>query len=313
MVNVFTSLTSSIRARDLVEPLGPPLSASMSFEDADDVLISACVEAGFAYDIGDRVSLVFEDDRVVGWYTVDMRDRDVGCVRDACSQIYPSEIVAGDTSAFKLVHLMASRPRSGIVLFVLDEDAIVGTVSPFVFHAPLFRICLFSLTLELETAALNAALVNPLASWNALSEGRRAKAQEIFGHFARESRRPMSSDQPPIGDLLSATTFADKGKIIAKRQLLANRKRGDVESLFAKAERIRNWCAHTRYSKYQSPLGGLAADIASFIEECLQASVELANQAMKTDAKRRRGLSSSSWSSPYEPGSRADRPLHHGI
>jgi hypothetical protein len=242
----------------------------MPLEDAQAAQYDAWEASGFKYDF-EQVSLVVDGGHVVGWYTADMFDSDRSIIKEVCHPLYPEEIIAADTTAFKLVRLLRDRPRSGLILFVVDEDAITGTVSPAVFRLPLFRLCLFSLTLELEAAALRAALTNPLASWNVLSEGRRAKAQESLGRLSSESRtRP--SDTPALGALLSATMFADKAAILVKRRLLGS---GEVESLFRQAERVRNWAAHTREADSVSPLGESALGVATFVEECQEVTAAL--------------------------------------
>jgi hypothetical protein len=139
------------------------------------------------------------------------------------------------------------------------------------FHHPVFRLCLFALSLELEEASLSAAMVNPLASWNILSPGRRAKAQEVHDQISAEGHRKASLAQKPWGELLASTTIADKGKIVAKLKLLPGRSRSEVESLFTEVERFRNWCAHTSDSRDESRLDLRPKKVASFIASCTEA------------------------------------------
>lgn len=268
--NPFDIVTSIVVARSVFEPLGPSFDAQMSFADANDALISAWHNAGFAYDLPDQVSLVHDGPQVVGWYTIDMFDSDLHHIAEVMRPIHASELVAADTPVFKLVRLLTERPKSGLVLFVLEQDAIIGTISPAMLRHPVFRLCLFALSLELEEAALSAAMVNPLASWNALSEARRVKAQEVYDRVSGPNRRKTALGHKPLGPLLASTMISDKGRIVCKRKLLPAWSRSRIESLFALAEKVRNWCAHTRDSQEESPLGLLAKNAAEFIAFCTE-------------------------------------------
>jgi hypothetical protein len=268
----FEIVASALTARAFLEPLGPPLRADMTFDQANDLLVSAWDASGFAYEPVDRVSLVYRQTQLAGWYSMDMYDSDLDIIGEVVHPIHPDEIASADTPALKLVHILAERPRSGIIVFVLEEDAIIGTVSPEMFWGPVFRLCLFALTLELEGAALAAAMRHPLASWNALSPGRRAKAEEIRKRLcsAEHRNRPLMHERAPLGPLLATTSFADKGTIVAKTKLLEGWTRDGVKSLFGRAERVRNSCAHTR-DTVDAPLGRDAKGVAAFVDLCTRA------------------------------------------
>jgi hypothetical protein len=272
----FQIVTSALTAHAFLEPLGPPLRAEMGFEEASDLLVSAWDASGYAYDPLDRVSLVYGQAQLVGWYSMDMYDSDLETIGQVTHPIHPYELVSAETPALKLVRVLAERPKSGTIVFVLEEDAIVGTLSPDMFRGPVFRLCLFTLTLQLEGAALAAAKRQPLASWDALSVSRRAKAKEVYDRLrSGEQRNELPAHEtPPLGPLLAATLFADKGTIVAKRKLLEGWTRDRVESLFAQAERVRNWCAHTRDGD-ESPLGRDAKPAADFVDSCTRAIAAL--------------------------------------
>jgi hypothetical protein len=195
----FEIVTSVVVARSVLEPLGPSLPAQMELGEAFGTVCSAAEEG--SYVCVDRVSLVYDGPELVGWYTADMSDPDSESVAEVMRPIYALELVSADTSVFKLVQLLADRPRSGAVLFVLDQDAIIGTISHEMLRHPVFRLCLFALSLELEETSLSAAMVNPLASWNTLSPARRTKAQEVHDRISSESHRKASLAQKPWGPL----------------------------------------------------------------------------------------------------------------
>ena len=141
----FEIVASALTARAFLEPLGPPLRADMTFDQANDLLVSAWDASGFAYEPVDRVSLVYRQTQLAGWYSMDMYDSDLDIIGEVVHPIHADEIASADTPALKLVHILAERPRSGIIVFVLEEDAIVGTVSPEMFWGHVFRLCLFAL------------------------------------------------------------------------------------------------------------------------------------------------------------------------
>jgi hypothetical protein len=165
----------------------------MDLEEAHFKLLSAEEEAGFAYDLVDRVSLVYDGPELVGWYTADMGNSNLQSVEEVMHLIYPGELVSADTSVFKLVQLLADRPRSGAVLFVLNQDAIIGTISHQMLRHPVFRLCLFALSLELEEASLSAAMVNPLASWNTFHRRVARRLKKFMIEYRRKViERPRS-------------------------------------------------------------------------------------------------------------------------
>jgi len=57
-------------------------------------------------------------------------------------------------------------------------------------------MCLFALTLELETAALDLAIWNPMASWDALPDASKEKALNIYerrySHKPNHERLPIN-------------------------------------------------------------------------------------------------------------------------
>jgi hypothetical protein len=114
----FEIVTSVVVARSVREPLGPTLGAKMDLEEAYFKLLSAKEETGFAYDLVDRVSLVYDGPELVGWYTADMGVSDLESVEEVMHLIYPGELVSADTSVFKLVQL----PRHEDILTLIEPQ-----------------------------------------------------------------------------------------------------------------------------------------------------------------------------------------------
>jgi hypothetical protein len=70
--------------------------------------------------------------------------------RSLATDLRERTLIGGDTPVFKLVRLLAERPKSDVVLFVLDQDAIIGAISPAILRHPVFRLCLFALSLDMK-------------------------------------------------------------------------------------------------------------------------------------------------------------------
>jgi hypothetical protein len=204
--------------------------------DAYEVVSEAAIDGG--YDPMSRLSLVRSGIETVGWTGFDMMDNDAGSVGNCTESIAPGSMLTANTAVLKVIDLFAS--ESSHFFFVLDNNQITGTLHyNDLFKLP-FRLCLFALTLELEQVALELALLAPRESWEVLSEPRRKKAIEVY-----QKRRGKPPQHNPFDELLSCTMFCDKGTIIWRRKLLPDMSRSRIESIFGKADRVRNACAHT--------------------------------------------------------------------
>ena len=206
------------------------------------------------YDPMSRISLVMAGDRPVGWIGLDMLDPTESEVATVAEAVSASAMVSGDTPVLEVVRLFSN--NSGHFYFVLQESQITGTIHYADLVGAPFKLCLFALTLELETAALDLALQTPIDSWSALSEGRQEKTLDVYRQ--RYSREPDTS-RLPLDHLLGCTMFIDKGTILKKRNLISAGS-NDIKSVFDKANRVRNSCAHTDAEK---DFGHLLLDPAS--------------------------------------------------
>lgn len=124
---------------------------------------------------------------------------------------------------------------------MLRGSELVGTLTyPDLFKLP-FILCLFSLTLEVEQGALAVLGQDSKAAWDALSNGRKEKTIENYRRrFGQEPDRA----QAPTRELLECTYFSDKGRLLHKLRLLPEEWTKKIEGFFARAETIRNTCAH---------------------------------------------------------------------
>jgi hypothetical protein len=236
-MSIFRQMAGSIRAKHIQTALGPPVQPNQSVAEASERLMEACADAG--YDPMSRISLVLAGSRPVAWIGLDSLDSTLKDVASAADPIPADGMVSADTPLLELAKLFSEESRH--FYFVLHESQITGTIHYEDLLGPQFKLCLFALTLELETAALDLALQEPMASWSVLSKGRQEKAVEAYRH--RYSQEP-DAKRFPFDQLLGCTMFIDKGKILKKRRLIANAP-NEIDSVFDKADRVRNSCAHT--------------------------------------------------------------------
>lgn len=254
-MSIFRQMAGSIQAKHIQRPLGPAVQANDSIGEAADSLSVASCEGG--YDAMDRISLVLAGDRPVGWIGFDGLDATLKDIASAADPIPAEGIVSADTQALELIKLFSK--ESPYFYFVLQESQITGTIHYEDLLGSPFKLCLFALTLELETVALDLALQKPLVSWSVLSEGRREKAMGVYQD--RYKRQP-DPGRLPFDHFLGCTTFIDKGTILKKRQLTTHGS-DQIDSTFSQAERVRNFCAHTDPDK---DFGRLLLDRASLLD-----------------------------------------------
>jgi hypothetical protein len=253
-MSIFRHMAGSIQARHMQRPLGPTVQANDSLGDAWERLSAASCDEG--YDPMERISLVLAGDRPAGWIGYDSLVATRTDVAGAADPIPADGIISAETQALELVRLFSK--KSPYFYFVLQESQITGTIHYEDLLGSSFKLCLFALTLELETVALDLALHKPTASWSVLSEGRREKAMDVY---RQRYKREPTPERLPFDHFLGCTTFIDKGTILKKRQLTAYGP-GEVDSLFSEAERVRNSCAHTDPDK---DFGHLLLDRASLL------------------------------------------------
>jgi hypothetical protein len=234
--DVFQRIATLVTLADLTSALGPKLDAAMPIRAALELLEATAATGG--YNPMARVSLVADSQGEAGSW-VDFQnlataeDSQVGA---AAAAVSAGDMLTDSTTALHAAKLLclSDRPR----FFVLHNNDIVGTVGFTDLFALPFRLCLFSLTLQLEAAALSLLARDADASIAALTEQRRGYAGVVFA-----KRFGSSIDQSCLG-LLRCTTFIDKAKILSKRKLVAGYSKKRVQSIFSRAERVRNHCAH---------------------------------------------------------------------
>src|SRR3990172_5489018 len=129
-------------------------------------------------------------------------------------------------------------------------DRVKGTFS----FGGLFKLpgvlCPFALVVELENAGLDFCRHFYKECWQVLPEPRRSKANEFWSRrydkdaSRRDARLDASGHRAYYEGLIECTTFIDKATMIGKCKLLIDTGRNKLDSVFNRAEEVRNACAH---------------------------------------------------------------------
>lgn len=267
-----------VLVRDLQAPLGPQLDAEQSASDASDTLNEASVEQG--YDPMARISIVVRKRNIIGWTGFDMLVADKK-VCECIDPIQASSVLSADTTALEAVEIFGS--TSHHFFFVLHHNRVTGTLHyGDLFSLPV-KLCLFALTLDLEDSALRLALIWARDSWQCLTEERRKRGEAVYELRYKHSPH---SEGGPYDQLLGCTTFCDKGNILKKCGLVPEISGKKIDSIFSRAERVRNSCAHTNPDNTGNMALVERADLCQFIEE-IQRAIGLIESMLETPPHRK--------------------------
>lgn len=264
---LFRRFAALVKIRDISRGLGRALEHDYSPPAAMRILEEAAQRHGF--DPTDRYSLVMRENRAIGWISFfEVATTEAPTIARACSQLSANDMISADIDALQAVQIVVA--RNDAPLFVLDGNVVTSSVEYQDLFAPAFRLCLFALTLQLESIALNALLPVAVSAIGTLSAGRLKKAS--FVHKLR------FGDQLPEtpANLLRCTTFIDKGDLLAKRKLVPTMEKRKLKRLFLQAERVRNYCAHPTVTDDQKTTAISRQELTDFIEQChlLMAALE---------------------------------------
>jgi len=233
-------MSELVTVQDLMTPLAVELQENETRASARQRLRQAAREEG--YDVNNRYSLLHQGQKIPHWLCYSkLCDSNRGSdflghfVKHASEPINDEQIIGADISAMAAVQLFNEKNIS--LFFVSDSSDIIGTLQfKNMFKTP-FKLCLFSLALEIEETALRILLDNAEESINQLGPKRLASARKIY-----ETKYQLSDELPEL--LLHCTMMADKSEIFAKLELLPEHSKKRTRAKFKAIEKVRNHCAH---------------------------------------------------------------------
>jgi hypothetical protein len=273
--SIFAQLGSLIKVRHVQQKLGPRFPEDMPLEEAKDILQEWMETHASLVDV---VFLVVEDGQPVGCHDFSM-GADIECeleespesvVGDIMIPLTLSSIVSADLPLLEAIELLLapeptkthkmyaghlSRVRERQSLLVLDGKELTGVIT----YGDAFTLpgvmCLFALMVELEAASLRLCQAFSEQCWAALPERRQKMAWEVFRkRFPPEreeskQQRPEGVDEGLLQSLIECTMFIDKATMIGKCKLLIDVGRSKLNSIFNRAQEVRNACAHPAENK----------------------------------------------------------------
>jgi len=150
-----------------------------------------------------------------------------------------------------------------------------GDISGVLFYRDLFKplgkIALFSLVQELEAVANDLCIRFPKECFSALREKRQHNTYVTFLRKLSRRKDPdfAASSRSLYHHLIEATMFIDKIDMICKCKLLSDWADKNVESVFQRAENLRNACAHPTRADVLEEILELDK-LGTFIHDCTQ-------------------------------------------
>lgn len=310
--SVFERMAGLVRVRDIQTPFGFVLSGSADVKYPekphpsfishrairDDLQASGLL--GLPY-------LTFDRDFRVYLSDLNRQDGEDEIYAEPKFVLREEHLVSADTSLWHALQLFAIPPDPHAAetacsqrdaLIVLDGNRFTGLLTPHNFGSQPARLCLLALTLELERAALEFCSFHAMEFFELLPEGRREKARRMFKerYLDRKVTLPLIVPEVPaflevsaqsshrvrevVGALrLDCTNFIDKGTML-HRSGATWFEPGDIKTLFKRAERLRNACAHAREADDALPL--TVQELVTLVHdsrECIQALKMLSRKA----------------------------------
>jgi hypothetical protein len=173
---------------------------------------------------------------------------DTETIDEIMDQLEPCDLVSSATTILEAVELFARTTQPYFCVIHVNE--IIGILSYEDLFKPLGRLAFLALALEIEHLALLLCCSSAKQAWNALSDGRKRKAIDLFK--LRHNRDPSFEDNkfrlkpmaPDIEVLIGYTQLADKATMIWKLKLIQSGSRSEILGFFHDLMEIRDRCAH---------------------------------------------------------------------
>lgn len=273
--SIFAQMGSLVKVSHVQSPFGPSFPCNTPMTEIADFIDSLLEGQLGSTDLGevslsfiDTVCLVLQDGQPVGFFNADSMAR---CIEEIIelqgpdlelellfedkyfeslvSRITFPNIVSADFSLLDAAQLLSSKQK---YLFILEGERITGYIT----YKDIFRLpgvlCIFALMIELEAACLNLCHAFAEQCWSVLSQARKEKAVEVWRKRVAHPREMEELSQRVklhgakalTDSFIECTMFIDKAKMIGKCKLLIDWGRDKLDSIFNRAEQVRNACAH---------------------------------------------------------------------
>ena len=222
-------------------------------------------------------------------------------------EITPKSFVSADTT---LLEFLSEPPPefAGRGAVVLDRNRWTGVFTRDELMSAPARMCLFALILELEERASDLCRLFPTECVKSLPPGRRESAINTMRHRLGQKQMDASSlsrHLARIGVLsggkwseaeqaaavaswiIDSTNLTDKSRMICKCKLIIEPTNTKVKSVFARADRLRNRCAHPGLESERLPLP--FADLVKLVNDAGEL-IRIFSDSFEVEARARKIL-----------------------
>lgn len=208
----FQSLSSRVLVTDIMHPIGGTIAAETSIKDAEAQVFADAESAHI--EATDHIWLLYDRNGAIGYVTLrsdcfhDPPESDR--VGDGAEPIGPTDFIAANSTALAATRYLSACESDR--LFVIDGTAICGVLQhDCVFH-PLFRVCLFAMTIQLEELMLVWLIRHADEAWEKLSKEDVESVRNTF----RNRYQDLSFDSAKPSTKLGCLTFHHRKKLFLK-------------------------------------------------------------------------------------------------
>jgi hypothetical protein len=253
--STFNALINLITVRDICEPFIDSYSTDQKVEEIWESWSESCLFK--QVDPMEQIAVIKKDSKVVGWVGFDMlHDTDI---IDCIDTINGDSLLSSNTPILKALQTMTFQKES--IFLVLNESKFVGFLHLDHFNKLPFRICLFSLLIDIERLMLEILKSSPTKYLSNLTENRLNRAKEVY------KNRKFKYDDNGLeydAQLVECTYIVDKFTMLKKSKDIIAVCPNLLNDFISKVDNIRNATAHPSANDEKLPLKNMK-DLLPFI------------------------------------------------
>jgi len=240
-MSTFEELSRLIAVNDICEPFIEEFDNSQSVESVwEEWSIDLCDEK--ALDPMEQIALVKVNQKVVGWIAYDMLENEK-TLCECMDSIGESTLISSDTPLLEAIQIVCK--KNDAVFLVLKRNQFIGWLHYDHFYKLPFRMCLFSLLIDLEEMLLKLTKSDPTSFLSNLGN-RINNAKKIYG-FRGYSLNKEGKEFD--SKLIECTAFCDKFIMLRKSPEIVQKFPSINNKFGDEAEIIRNNIAHPNGEK----------------------------------------------------------------
>jgi len=241
-MSTFKALSQLITINDICESFIGEFDNSQSMSSVwEEWSQDLCDEK--ALDPMEQIALVKSNQEVVGWIGYE----DLEPSKTLCECMEPiggSSIISSNTSLLEAIRIVCR--KNDAIFLILKSNQFIGWLHYNHFYKLPFRMCLFSLLIDLEEILLKIAKSDSISFLEKLPDTRLDKAKEIYKYRQYSLNKEGKEFD---SKLIECTAFCDKFIMLRKDAAIVQ-KCPNIKNKFSNtAEKIRNYVAHPEEEK----------------------------------------------------------------